>query len=74
VVQVVSLTTTVRGFGSEVLVEPTDLNGLQHPSAAQCQHVRAVSADRVEGVLGNLGGVVLLQIRETVGLILDIPA
>jgi len=74
VVQVVSLTTTVRGFGSEVLVEPTDLNGLQHPSAAQCQHVRAVSADRVEGVLGNLGGVVLLQIRDTLGLILDIPA
>lgn len=72
VIQVVPLTTTLRDFGSEVVVEPSDLNGLQPPSAAQCQHVRAVSVDRVEGIRGNVGGETLAQIREVLGLILDI--
>ena len=72
VIQVVPLTTAVRGFSSEVTVEPAELNGLDHSSAAQCQHIRAVSVGRVNGVKGNVGNVVLLQIRETLGLILDI--
>ncbi len=71
-VQVVPLTTTIRGFGSEVVVEPDDDNGLQGVSAAQCQHVRAVSIERVDGVQGNVGPVVLTQIRDVIGLILDI--
>jgi mRNA interferase MazF len=74
IVQVVPLTTTVRGFGSEILVEPDGLNGLDRATAAQCQHVRAVSVGRIDRVLGNVGGVVLAQIRETLGLILDIPS
>jgi len=72
VVHVVPLTTTVRGFGSEVVLEPTALNGLDRPSVAQCQHVRAVSTGRVDRALGNVGGVVLSQIREVLGLILDV--
>ena len=36
VIQVVPLTTTTRGFGSEVLVEPVEANGLVRPSSAQC--------------------------------------
>ena len=55
VIQVVPLTTTLRGFGSEVLLEPDDANGLNRTSAAQCQHIRAVSVGRVEQVLGNVG-------------------
>lgn len=74
VVQVVPLTTTVRGFGSEVLVDPDDGNGLEHTSAAQCQHVRAVSIGRVDRVRGNVGAVALSQIRDVIGLILDIPS
>ncbi len=74
VVQVVPLTTTIRGFGSEVLVEPDDTNGLGRVSAAQCQHVRAVSIGRTERVRGNVGAVVLTQIRDVIGLILDIPS
>ncbi len=73
VVQFVPLTTTVRGFGSEVLIEPDDNNGLVHPSVAQCQHVRAVSAERVDRVRGNVGSVALAQIRDVIGLILDMP-
>ena len=72
VIQVVPLTTTLRNFGSEVLIEPGAGNGLDRPSAAQCQHIRAVSVVRVEQILGNVGSVSLAQIRETLGLILDI--
>ena len=73
VVQVVPLTTTTRSFGSEVPIEPDHTNALNRRSSAQCQHVRAVSTSRIEGVVGNVGPVTLAQIRETVGLILDLP-
>jgi mRNA interferase MazF len=74
VIQVVPLTATIRRFTSEIPIEPDDANGLQRVSAAQCQHVRAVSTGRVEQVRGNIGPTVLSQIRDTIGLILDIPA
>jgi mRNA interferase MazF len=74
VVHVVSLTSTIRGFGSEVLVEPDGSNGLEHASAAQCQHVRAVSIGRVDRVRGNAGTAILAQMRDVIGLILDIPS
>jgi mRNA interferase MazF len=73
VVQVVPLTTTIRSFGSEITVQPDAENGLLHVSAAQCQHVRAVSTARLEHIRGNVGPTVLSQIRDTLGLILDIP-
>lgn len=74
VVQIVPLTGTIRGFGSEVLVEPNGPNGVDHTSAAQCQHVRAVSMSRVDRVQGNVGMAVTAQIRQVVGLILDIAS
>jgi mRNA interferase MazF len=74
VIQVVPLTTNIRGFGSEVLIEADETNGLSHPSAAQCQHIRAVSTRRVEHIRGNVGPTALSQIRDTIGLILDITA
>lgn len=74
VVQVVPLTTTIRGFGSEIVVEPDGANGLTGVSAAQCQHVRAVSVGRVDGVRGNVGPIALSQIRDVLALILDIPS
>ena len=73
VIQVVPLTTTTRGFGSEVFIEPDESNALRYPSSAQCQHIRAVATSRIEAVNGNVGPVTLTQIRETVGLILDLP-
>ncbi len=72
VIQIVPLTTKTRGFGSEVLIEPDESNGLVRPSSAQCQHIRAVATSRIEGVVGNVGSVTLSQIREIVGLILDL--
>jgi mRNA interferase MazF len=72
VVQVVPLTTTIRSFGSEVLIEKDATNGLSANSAAQCQQVRAVSTERVDSVGGNVGSTVLAEIREVLALILDI--
>lgn len=74
VVHVVPLTTTARNFRSEVLIEPDRHNGLEDISVAQCQHVRAVASARIGRVRGNVGPLILAQIRQSVGLILDIPA
>ena len=73
VVHVVPLTTTIRGFDSEVTVEPNRLNGLEGQSAAPCPQVRAVATQRVGQVRGNVGSEGLLQIRDRIGLLLDIP-
>jgi mRNA interferase MazF len=72
VVQVVPLTSAVRPFGSEVEIQADENNGLEVDSAAQCQHIRSVSVDRVESVRGNVGGALLSEIRRVLGLILDI--
>jgi mRNA interferase MazF len=73
VVHVVPLTSTIRQFASEVAVDPGGDNGLDRPSAAQCQHIRAVSPGRVLDVRGNVGAVVLTQVREMIAVILDLP-
>jgi mRNA interferase MazF len=72
VVQVVPLTSTLRGFRSEVNLDP-GAGGLDRPSAARCQQVRAVSTGRIATVIGNVGPVDLLRIRETLALLLDLP-
>ncbi|WP_420626764.1 type II toxin-antitoxin system PemK/MazF family toxin [Candidatus Poriferisodalis sp.] len=74
VVHVVPLTSQLRGFASEVELEADPLNGLEVTSAAQCQHIRAVVAGRIRESRGNIGSAALLQIREVLGLILDVPA
>jgi len=72
VIQVVPLTSTVRGFAAEVTIEPDAVNGLRTQSAAQCQHIRAVSTMRVDEATGNIGAAAVSQIRDTLGLILDV--
>lgn len=73
IVHIVPLTTTIRGFRSEVEIEPTSENGLAQPSVAQCHQVWAISTGRLGPSIGNLGATGLTMVRETVGLILDIP-
>ena len=73
VIQVVPLTSTLRGFHTEVVIEPAPANGLEQSSAAPCQHVRAVSPARVARTLGNVGPLALSQIRETIAVIIDLP-
>ncbi len=73
VVHVVPLTSTIRPFGSEVAIEPDEANGLEATSAAQCQHIRVISPARINNIRGNVGTVVLAQLRESLALILDLP-
>jgi mRNA interferase MazF len=73
VVHVVPLTTTVRQFHSEIVIEPNRANGLDALSAAQCQQLRAVPTRRIVANRGNVGPAVLAQLRETIAVILDLP-
>ena len=73
VVYVVPLTSTVRGFHSEITIDPDGYNGLGTRSAAQCQHLRSVSTGRIVATRGNLDAATLAQIRETIAIMLDIP-
>ncbi|MGI8575841.1 MAG: type II toxin-antitoxin system PemK/MazF family toxin [Egibacteraceae bacterium] len=72
VIAVVPLTTTLRGYASEVTIHGDDVNGLAVDSAAQCQHIRAVAARRVDAVTGNIGPMALGQVRQTLAVLLDI--
>ena len=72
VVHVVPLTSTIRTFHSEIVIEPDETIGLSGTSAAQCQHLRAVSPRRIVVTRGNVGPLNLSQIRETLAVILDI--
>ena len=73
VVHVVPLTTTVRSFDSEVVIQPDASNGLDVQSAAQCQHIRSISPKRILNTRGTVGIVTLGQLRETIAVILDLP-
>ncbi len=72
VVHVVPLTTTIRGWASEVDVPADVTPGLGRESAAQCQHIRAVSTERVVDTVGNVGPVILEQVRGIVAVLLDL--
>lgn len=71
VVQVVPLTRTIRESGSEVVITPDEHNGLSAVSSAQCQHIRSVASSRVSAQIGNVGQLVLQQLRNTVVIIID---
>jgi mRNA interferase MazF len=72
VVQVVPLTQTIRTSSTEVTIEPDADNGLVTRSSAQCQHVRSVATTRIHERTGNVGPVVVSEVRETLALLLDL--
>lgn len=72
VVQVIPLTSTLRGYASEVDVRADAHNGLAVDSAAQCQHIRSVAVARIEDTLGNVGPGALAQVRDIVAVLLDL--
>jgi len=74
VIQIVPLTSTNRGFASEVEIPTDQDNRLVNDSVAQCQHIRAVSSSRLSSSGGNVGRAIVAQIRETLALILDLPS
>lgn len=72
VIHVVPLTTTLRGYESEVNLTPDPANGLHANSAAQGQHIRAIATERVQETIGNVGPTALAQIREVLAVLLDL--
>ena len=72
VVHVVPLISTIRGYRSEVTIEPDANNGLEVVSVAQCQHIRAIAVGRLADPLGNVGPQALSQIREIIADLLDL--
>lgn len=71
VVQVVPLTRRIRESRSEVVIAPDEHNGLDTVSSAHCQHIRSVATTRVGTRIGNVGQLVLQQLRSTVSIIID---
>ncbi|MCI1642264.1 MAG: hypothetical protein LKI58_08660 [Actinomyces sp.] len=53
------------------VVEPDKHNGLGSVSAAQCQHIRSVATTRVSARIGDVGPVMLRQVRNTVAIPID---
>jgi len=74
VLQIVPTTSTLRDFTTEVEIGPDSSNGLDVESAAQCQHIRGISPERILRVRGNVGAVVLAQVRDRIADLLDLPA
>lgn len=71
-VHVAPVNSTIRGYRSEVSIEPDPGSGLEVVSVAQCQHIRAIAVGRLADPLGNVGPQALSQIREIIADLLDL--
>ena len=72
VIQVVPLTRSILQNSTEVVIDPDDENRLAARSSAQCQHLRSVAMSRIHQRTGNVGPVVLSEVREILALLLDL--
>lgn len=71
VVQVIPLTSNVRGFSSEVRIAADEYSELTVDSSAQCQRIRSVSVGRVESVRGKVGSATIAEMRRVMALLMD---
>lgn len=65
----VPLTSTPRTFPSHVPVEPDEVNGLEVPSCALVEQLRAVAVERCSPARGNVGPVVAHQLLDVLAMI-----
>ena len=72
VTHVVALASTIRGYRSEVTIEPASSNGLEAVSVAQCHHIHAIDVERLAAPIGNVGPQALTQMREILADLLDL--
>ena len=70
---VVPLTSTRRGFPSHVEIAPDPGNGLEHPSWALVEQLRAVAVERCSAPTGNVGPAVTLQLLDILSMITGMP-
>lgn len=68
-VTVVPLTTTLRARPSDVIVDDREVERL---SVAECHLITTVSSRAVVDTIGNVGPVILAQIRSVLSDLLDI--
>jgi mRNA-degrading endonuclease toxin of MazEF toxin-antitoxin module len=70
---VVPLTTTPRIFPSHVAIDPDDADGLESPSCAQVEQMRAVALERRSAPVGNVGAVTSHQTLDVLAMITGMP-
>lgn len=70
IVQVVPLTSIVRHYQAEMLIEAGA--GLSVDSVAQRQHIRSIASSRLSEPVARVPPVQLRQVRETLALLLDL--
>ncbi len=63
VVIVCPLTTSVKNYKGNVVLKPTDLNGLKAPSEILTFHIRSISKKRFSKKLGQISKPELEQIK-----------
>lgn len=69
----VPLTSTPRTFPSHVDIDPDGINGLEMPSCALVEQLRAVAVERCSVPSGNVGPIVGHQIVDIVAMIVGMP-
>jgi mRNA interferase MazF len=70
-VVVVPLTSTYRGLSLHVEIEPTEANGLEVASYAQCELIRSISRKRLRTTLGSIDLAVANEIATVIKRLLD---
>jgi mRNA interferase MazF len=59
------LTTQLKRYKGNLILEPSETNGLQQSSEVLTSHIRSISKTRFVKVVGNLQPVELLHIQQT---------
>ena len=72
-VYVVPLTSTSRSFPSHVEVAADSSNGLDGPSWAQVEQLRAVAVERCTPTGGNVGPLITHQLLDVLSMITGMP-
>lgn len=71
-VVVVPMTTSKRGFGTRVELEPRRRSGLSATSYARCDDIRSISTRRLLGPLGRVGLEEMHAVRRALGIFLEL--
>ena len=66
------LTTQIKNYKGNLIMDPTKENGLKKKSAVDCFQIRAISHRRFSEQIGRITKYELNSIRKSISLILDI--
>lgn len=58
------LTTKIKGYRGNIILEPTGLNGLSKVSEIMIFHVRSISKDRLKTKIGNITPEELTRLKQ----------